>query len=126
MLGRPDRQDAWDPSKKGPLSRVAHSLGRLAAGDDDAPDQVFVRLPEEMDITSAGVVVATVREIPAGWPIVFDVRELEFVDVAGAAELVDALEEASAGGRHVVIRGPFSPNVARVLELTDGLISLHG
>jgi anti-anti-sigma factor len=110
-----------DADRRNSLSRVARLW---TVRGEDAPDQVYVRLPEEMDITSAGTVVAAVRQIPADWPIVFDVRSLEFVDVAGAAEFVQALEEASEKGRSVVIRGPFTPAVARLLEVTDGLVDL--
>jgi anti-anti-sigma regulatory factor len=108
--------------KRSSLSRVARLW---AVRGEDAPDQVYVRLPDEMDMTSAGTVVAAVREIPAGWPIVFDVRSLAFVDVAGAGELVQAFEEATASGRKVLIRGPFAPGVARLLGLADGLIALE-
>lgn len=110
MLGRPDRQDSSNLGKR----------------EEEDNTEVWLRLPEELDLASAGKIVEAVRTIPDGWPVVFDVRPLEFCDVAGAAELVQALEEASDHGRRVVIRGPFSPGVARVLNLADGLISLQG
>ena len=116
MLGKPDPRSRSNRLKRG----LDIGIG------DERPDQVFVRLPEEMDIASSGTLVEAVRELPAGWPIVFDVRRLEFLDVAGAAEFVQALEEAAASGRSVLIRGPFNPGVSRVLSLADGLISLHG
>lgn len=91
----------------------------------DGPDEIYVRLPPEMDHASAGQVVKAVRGIPRDWSIVFDVRRLEFIDAAGAAELADAMEDAATTHANVSIRGPFAPAVERLLRLTDGLFALE-
>jgi anti-sigma B factor antagonist len=79
-----------------------------------------VSVSGDLDISNADSLQAAVAAITAHRPdrLIFDLRELRFMDSAGIAVLVGAAGQVST----VALRGP-SPIVRRVIELT-GLSAL--
>ena len=86
---------------------------------DDDPDSARVHLAGELDIATAPALDVALHEAVALAPlVVLDLRDLDFVDVAGVRVVANARAHARRAGRHVVVlRG--SPSVDRVFSLTQ-------
>ncbi|MGI8512672.1 MAG: STAS domain-containing protein [Solirubrobacteraceae bacterium] len=87
---------------------------------DSTDARVRLALGGELDIASAPELEAELARVETGGPpavIVFDLRDLEFVDSTGLRVLVSADARAREEGRRVVIvRGPEA--VHRIFSVT--------
>jgi anti-anti-sigma factor len=81
-------------------------------------DRVIVAVSGELDIATVGAVQAALDELYAvGWmSVVFDLRELSFIDSMGLSLLLEAERTAQrSGAAFAIVDG--SPAVARLLEV---------
>jgi anti-anti-sigma factor len=81
-----------------------------------SPDVAWVHVAGELDIATTPRLERTLREAHA-WLIVLDLRELAFIDSAGAHVVVGASILARQAGRRLVLLCGRS-DVDRVLRLT--------
>jgi anti-sigma B factor antagonist len=86
---------------------------------DDDPDAARLHLAGDLDIATAPALDDALHEAVALAPlVVLDLRDLDFVDVAGVRAVAKARARARRAGRQVVVlRG--SPSVDRVFSLTQ-------
>jgi anti-sigma B factor antagonist len=90
------------------------AFARIVTGNDPGGAPV-VTVSGEIDLSNTSEFEATVAQVTADHPdtLVFDLRDLRFMDSAGIAVLLGAVSRVPS----VYLRAP-SPAVARVVELT--------
>ena len=77
-----------------------------------------VRVPEEIDITSAAALrEALLQAATQGQPVIVDMAQTQFCDTAGIHALVFAHKQALANGGQLRLVTP-GGNVLRILEIT--------
>jgi anti-sigma B factor antagonist len=89
--------------------------------DLDAPEGPVVKMVGEVDLASATQLRtagrAAVEAAQTGGQVVFDVREVTFLDSTGVGAMVDVLNEAAIKQAHIVLRSA-PERVRRILEIT--------
>lgn len=90
----------------------------ICSWTDGGQDAAWVHLAGELDIATVPQMQRTLREPHLeALLVVLDLRELDFIDIAGVHAVVNASIRARRDGRRMVLlRGP--PNVDRVFTLT--------
>ena len=83
---------------------------------DDALETT-VRLTGDLDMESAGDVLATILASGSAATVVADLSGIEFLDSSGLRVLMEARSVLEANGRTLVIVNPAGP-VRRVLQVT--------
>ena len=86
----------------------------------DRPTVANRQLLGEVDIASRDAVIATVLEAvtPATTVVVLDMSQVEFIDCAGLASILQARRRAAESGCAVQLTA-LSSSVRRLLELTN-------
>jgi anti-sigma B factor antagonist len=92
-----------------------HAAELVVATRLDATGAPVVTVSGELDISTAADLEASIAQITAEHPdrLVFDLRELRFMDSAGIAVLISAAAKANT----VRLRHP-SPIIRRVVEIS--------
>lgn len=82
--------------------------------------RVWMRLTGDLDLESVGAVRDSLREVEREQPhtIVFDLRDLRFIDSSGISELLIAHRRGERVGRRVLLSTTPESPTARVVELT--------
>jgi anti-anti-sigma factor len=82
--------------------------------------QGWLHLQGELDVETAGVLRRMARELERMQPhtIVFDLRQLDFIDSAGISELLVARRRGERVGRRVLLATEPGSGPARVLAMT--------
>jgi anti-anti-sigma factor len=78
-------------------------------------DGLFVTLRGELDIDSAPYLAARLAARPTDDDVVVDIAGLDFVDIAGCRQLVEAADRLDAGNRMVLLDP--DPNLMRILSI---------
>lgn len=81
-------------------------------------DRLLVSPRGEIDLATAGIVDAALRDLPDGTrTLVLDLRDVPFLDTSGVRLIVEALHRSTAQAfRFTVVRGPRT--VQRVLDVS--------
>lgn len=103
------------------IAAAASVIQLECASIDDDPDSACLHVAGELDIATAPQLDLALHEaVDRAQLVVLDLRDLDFIDVAGVRVVVSARARARLAGRRVVVlRG--SPTVDRVFGLSECL-----
>jgi anti-sigma B factor antagonist len=103
----------------GPQLVSPPTLGQLTIGRRSDADSVTLVLRGEVDIASAPMLEAALREVERSRPrrIVLDLAALDFVDSTGVHLLINAQERARAQ-RHELVLTRVPSHAQRLFDLT--------